>query len=78
MAAGDVDTDAVQRGIAWLVANQDDDGLWGQELYTGGGFPRVHLRYLAIPSISRCGRWRGITQPAPIEHRPRHRRDVAK
>ena len=46
MAAGEVDSPAAERGIAWLVATQEADGLWGQELYTGGGFPRVfYLRY---------------------------------
>ncbi|QJP14925.1 squalene--hopene cyclase [Starkeya sp. ORNL1] len=46
MAAGGVDAPAVERGVAWLAANQEADGLWGQEMYTGGGFPRVfYLRY---------------------------------
>ena len=50
MAAGEVDADAVERGVAWLAANQADDGLWGQEMYTGGGFPRVfYLRYHGYP-----------------------------
>jgi squalene-hopene/tetraprenyl-beta-curcumene cyclase len=50
MAAGEVDAEAVERGVAWLAANQADDGLWGQELYTGGGFPRVfYLRYHGYP-----------------------------
>ncbi|TCM16059.1 squalene-hopene/tetraprenyl-beta-curcumene cyclase [Novosphingobium sp. PhB165] len=50
MAAGDVDSDAVERGAAWLMDNQDADGLWGQEHYTGGGFPRVfYLRYHGYP-----------------------------
>ena len=50
MAAGEVDSDAVARGIDWLAANQDADGLWGQEYYTGGGFPRVfYLRYHGYP-----------------------------
>ena len=50
MAAGRVDGDAVDRGVAWLVAHQDADGLWGQEHYTGGGFPRVfYLRYHGYP-----------------------------
>jgi squalene-hopene/tetraprenyl-beta-curcumene cyclase len=50
MAAGEVDSDAVARGIDWLAANQDDEGLWGQEHYTGGGFPRVfYLRYHGYP-----------------------------
>ena len=50
MAAGRVDGDPVERGVRWLVANQDADGLWGQEHYTGGGFPRVfYLRYHGYP-----------------------------
>jgi squalene-hopene/tetraprenyl-beta-curcumene cyclase len=50
MAAGSVDGDAVERGIHWLAAHQDADGLWGQEHYTGGGFPRVfYLRYHGYP-----------------------------
>lgn len=50
MAAGEVDSEAVTRGIDWLAANQDTDGLWGQEYYTGGGFPRVfYLRYHGYP-----------------------------
>ncbi|WP_296612929.1 squalene--hopene cyclase [Sphingomonas sp.] len=50
MAAGEVDSDAVARGIDWLATNQDADGLWGQEYYTGGGFPRVfYLRYHGYP-----------------------------
>jgi hypothetical protein len=36
MAVGEAKSDAVARGIAWLVENQADDGLWGQEHYTGG------------------------------------------
>jgi len=50
MAAGEVDSEAVARGVDWLAANQDADGLWGQEYYTGGGFPRVfYLRYHGYP-----------------------------
>jgi squalene-hopene/tetraprenyl-beta-curcumene cyclase len=50
MAAGRVDDPAVARGIAWLVSRQEADGFWGQEHYTGGGFPRVfYLRYHGYP-----------------------------
>ncbi|MBX9795746.1 squalene--hopene cyclase [Sphingomonas sp.] len=50
MAAGRVESDTVERGVRWLVAHQDEDGLWGQEHYTGGGFPRVfYLRYHGYP-----------------------------
>lgn len=50
MAAGEVESEAVARGIDWLAAHQEADGLWGQEHYTGGGFPRVfYLRYHGYP-----------------------------
>jgi squalene-hopene/tetraprenyl-beta-curcumene cyclase len=52
MAVGEVDSVAVERGMAWLQATQQDDGLWGQEMYTGGGFPRVfYLRYHGYPKF---------------------------
>jgi squalene-hopene/tetraprenyl-beta-curcumene cyclase len=52
MAAGEVDNPAVARGIQYLIDTQAPDGLWGQEHYTGGGFPRVfYLRYHGYPKI---------------------------
>jgi squalene-hopene/tetraprenyl-beta-curcumene cyclase len=51
MAAGEVDHPAVGRGIAWLSKHQDATGLWRQDAYTGGGFPRVfYLRYHGYPA----------------------------
>jgi squalene-hopene/tetraprenyl-beta-curcumene cyclase len=50
MAAGEVDHPAVARGISYLQRTQTADGLWSQEHYTGGGFPRVfYLRYHGYP-----------------------------
>jgi squalene-hopene/tetraprenyl-beta-curcumene cyclase len=50
MAAGQIDGAAVTRGIAWLEAHRSEDGLWAQDHYTGGGFPRVfYLRYHGYP-----------------------------
>jgi squalene-hopene/tetraprenyl-beta-curcumene cyclase len=46
MAAGQVNHPAVERGIAWLQKEQQNQGLWREDAYTGGGFPRVfYLRY---------------------------------
>jgi squalene-hopene/tetraprenyl-beta-curcumene cyclase len=51
MAAGQVDHPAVERGVRYLMATQDEAGLWAQEAYTGGGFPRVfYLRYHGYPA----------------------------
>jgi squalene-hopene/tetraprenyl-beta-curcumene cyclase len=50
MAAGEVEHPAVERGIAYLRRAQDETGLWQQDAYTGGGFPRVfYLRYHGYP-----------------------------
>jgi len=52
MAAGQVDHPAVARGIQHLETTQGADGLWAQEHYTGGGFPRVfYLRYHGYPKF---------------------------
>jgi squalene-hopene/tetraprenyl-beta-curcumene cyclase len=52
MAAGEVDHPAVARGIEYLRRTQDETGLWQQDAYTGGGFPRVfYLRYHGYPKF---------------------------
>ncbi|MBL6854373.1 MAG: squalene--hopene cyclase [Alphaproteobacteria bacterium] len=52
MAAGQVDHPSVARGIQYLEATQGPDGLWAQDHYTGGGFPRVfYLRYHGYPKF---------------------------
>ena len=46
MAAGEVANPAVARGVAYLLASQDEDGNWDEPWYTAVGFPRVfYLRY---------------------------------
>jgi len=46
MAAGEIDHPAVERGIAYLMARQNDDGFWSEDRFTATGFPRVfYLRY---------------------------------
>jgi squalene-hopene/tetraprenyl-beta-curcumene cyclase len=46
MAAGEVDSDAVARGVKYLTATQRADGDWEEAHYTAVGFPRVfYLRY---------------------------------
>lgn len=50
MAAGEIDSDSVGQGIEWLRIAQARDGLWSEDHYTGGGFPRVfYLRYHGYP-----------------------------
>ena len=46
MAAGEVDNEAVRRGIEYLLAAQRDGDQWEEPWYTAVGFPRVfYLRY---------------------------------
>ncbi|MBI1247624.1 squalene--hopene cyclase [bacterium] len=46
IAAGKEDSDAVRRGVQYLLRTQNEDGTWDEKPYTGTGFPRVfYLRY---------------------------------
>ncbi len=46
LSAGEVKSDAVRRGIDYLLKLQKLDGLWHDECYTAPGFPRVfYLKY---------------------------------
>jgi squalene-hopene/tetraprenyl-beta-curcumene cyclase len=61
LLAADPATEAVRRGIAWLVAEQRADGGWDEDLYTGTGFPGdFYINYemyrLVFP-ISALGRY---------------------
>ena len=52
MAAGEVGSEAVRRGIAYLEASQSADGFWDEVRYTAVGFPRVfYLRYGGYPKF---------------------------
>ncbi|MFL5826195.1 MAG: squalene--hopene cyclase [Thermoleophilaceae bacterium] len=53
-AAGERDSVAVERGLAYLVATQTEDGTWDEPFYTGTGFPgdfyiNYHLYRLVFP-----------------------------
>ena len=66
MSAGETYHPAVMRGIEYLQRTQDDDGLWPEEFYTGGGFPRVfYLRYQGYRKffpLWGCVRYRNVTR----------------
>jgi squalene-hopene/tetraprenyl-beta-curcumene cyclase len=61
LLAVDHDTEAVRRGVSWLVDTQRSDGGWDEDLYTGTGFPGdFYINYemyrLVFP-ISALGRY---------------------
>jgi squalene-hopene/tetraprenyl-beta-curcumene cyclase len=46
LAAGEAESRAVERGVAYLIASQCDHGGWEEEAATGTGFPKVfYLTY---------------------------------
>src|SRR6201987_2557197 len=46
LAANDIRSDSVARGIAYLLRTQRKDGSWDEPFFTGTGFPRVfYLMY---------------------------------
>ncbi|MEQ8356217.1 MAG: squalene--hopene cyclase [Kiloniellaceae bacterium] len=46
MAAGEVESDAVRRGIAFLQQQPREGARWAEDYWTGTGFPRVfYLKY---------------------------------
>jgi squalene-hopene/tetraprenyl-beta-curcumene cyclase len=54
-------TDAVERGVRWLVGHQRDDGGWDEPHFTGTGFPgdffiNYHLYRIVFP-VSALGRY---------------------
>jgi len=65
MAVGEVESPAVRRGIAYLQANQGDDGFWVEDRHTATGFPRVfYLRYDGYPKffpLTALARYRNLT-----------------
>jgi squalene-hopene/tetraprenyl-beta-curcumene cyclase len=66
MAAGEVDSPAVSRGMAYLTDSQKADGTWDEQEYTAVGFPRVfYLRYhgyKAFFPIWAMARYRNLKQ----------------
>lgn len=57
IAAGRAESEAVARGIQYLLDIQAEDGTWNDEVYTGTGFPKVfymkyHLYQIYFPIMA--------------------------
>ena len=66
LAAGERTT-AVERGVAYLIETQDDDGSWEEPWFTGTGFPgdfyiNYHLYRLVFPVMA-LGRYVSVRSP---------------
>jgi len=66
MAAGEGESEAVRRGVEYLLASQEQDGLWHDPEYTAPGFPRVfylkyhgYLHYFPLWALARYARLSG-------------------
>jgi squalene-hopene/tetraprenyl-beta-curcumene cyclase len=61
LIAVDPHSDAVERGVAWLVDNQRADGGWDEQQYTGTGFPGdfyiSYEMYRLVFPVSALGRY---------------------
>ena len=74
IAADEARSDAVRRGIEWLLENQQTDGNWHEDEFTGTGFPKVfYLKYhnyrLYFPLMA-LGRYRAIAGHVPRSASP--------
>ncbi|MEU9123301.1 squalene--hopene cyclase [Streptomyces sp. NPDC048506] len=63
LAAGERESEAVRRGVRWLVGTQREDGSWDEPYYTGTGFPwdfsiNYHL-YRQVFPLTALGRYLG-------------------
>jgi squalene-hopene/tetraprenyl-beta-curcumene cyclase len=63
-AAGQGSSDSANRAAAWLLENQQADGLWRDSIYTGTGFPRMfylqYHGYQAYFPLLALARWRNL------------------
>jgi squalene-hopene/tetraprenyl-beta-curcumene cyclase len=66
MAAGEVESEAVRRGIEFLLASPREGARWEEACYTAVGFPRVfYLRYhgyAAYFPLWALARYRNLTR----------------
>ncbi len=67
MAAGEVHSPEVRRGIEFLLKHQKANGLWNDDVFTAPGFPRVfylkyhgYSKYFPLWALARYRNLRGI------------------
>ncbi|MGH2633376.1 MAG: squalene--hopene cyclase, partial [Tepidiformaceae bacterium] len=70
LSGGEIESDTVRRGVAYLLVTQAPDGQWPEDEFTGTGFPRdfmlkYHL-YRNYWPLWALGRYRRLLQGTPI------------
>ena len=70
MAAGEAGSAAVRRGAQYLMARQQQNGLWRDDAFTAPGFPRVfylkyhgYCKYFPLWALAQ---YRNLTRPAGL------------
>ncbi len=63
-ATGDAATEAIERGVAYLLETQRSDGTWHEDYFTGTGFPcHFYLKYhyyqqhFPLTALGRYAQW---------------------
>lgn len=66
-ATGDYATEAIEKGVAYLLQTQRADGTWHEDYFTGTGFPcHFYLKYhyyqqhFPLTALGRYARWRNL------------------
>jgi squalene-hopene/tetraprenyl-beta-curcumene cyclase len=84
LSAGERDSEAVARGIRWLVDTQLPDGSWDEPYFTGTGFPRdfsinYHLYRMVFPltALGRYVRNEPFGRTHPAERATAHQAESA-
>jgi squalene-hopene/tetraprenyl-beta-curcumene cyclase len=74
LAAGEVNSDAVARGVNYLLQTQRPDGTWEEDALTGTAFPRafylkshLHRLYFPLMALARYERLRSGTAAPGLE-----------
>lgn len=72
IAAGDIESDAVRRGVNYLLDAPREDGNWNEEYFNAVGFPRIfYLRYhgysayFPLWTLARYVRLSRTNEPSP-------------
>lgn len=77
IAAGEERSAEAARGVEFLIRNQNNDGSWTEDQFTGTGFPKVfylkyhyYRLYFPVQALARFARGTGIPLDGPTVRQP--------